>query len=399
MAQTPSADAKRSDARIVSSFDDEELGLPDTILRGIYAHGFERPSDVQQKTLLPLRDGSDMIAQARSGTGKTGSFAIAACAMIASSRTPERGDPPCVVILQHTRELCRQTARIVTELGQYAKIRVALAVGGEDTRATIRAGTDVVVGTPHKIANMSSGANASLLLAHVAMLVVDECDAILKEDLCNGFLEAMTTLLHRVPPEAQIALYSATLPAQLLHATSTFMRSPVKILMDTTSLPLEGISQTYVRVQAAARPSVLTSVMGTVPSGQTMIFCQTRSGVAEVTAVLSQWGIPCASVEGGMDAADRQEQMRLFQTGSVRVMVSTSVLARGIDVQQVNLVILYDMVTDVDTYLHCVGRCGRYGRQGTAVLLLTDYDMPALRTIEQHYDIVVQERPGCVHDA
>jgi translation initiation factor 4A len=399
MSAEPTPGGERSHARIVPSFDDDHLGLPDTILRGIYAHGFEHPSDVQQKTLLPLREGRDVIAQARSGTGKTGSFAIAACAMIASSRSPERGDPPCVVILQHTRELCRQTARIVSELGQYANIRVALAVGGENTRATIRAGADVVVGTPHKVVNMSSGANASLLLAHVAMLVIDECDAILKEDVCNGFLEAMTTLLGRVPPEAQIALYSATLPAQLLHATSTFMRSPVKILMDATSLPLEGISQSYIRVQAAARPSVLTHVMGTVCSGQTMIFCQTRSAVAEVTEVLSHWGIPSASIEGGMSAADRQEQMRLFQTGSVRVMVSTSVLARGIDVQQVNLVILYDMVTDVDTYLHCVGRCGRYGRQGTAVLLLTDYDMPALRTIEQHYDIVLQERSVCAHDA
>ena len=385
-----------SGAPLVTSFDDEQLGLPDNVLRGIYAYGFECPSEVQQKTLFPLREGQDMIAQARSGTGKTGSFAIAACAMIASSRRPEHGDPPCVVILQHTRELCRQTARVVEALGQYAKIRVALAVGGEDTRAAMRAGVDVVVGTPHKVVNMSTGSNAALCLAHVAMLVIDECDAILKEDACNGFLEAMTTLLSRVPPEAQIALYSATLPAQLLHTTSTFMRSPVRILMDTADLPLEGISQTYIHVEAAARPSVLGGVLGTVSSGQTMIFCQTRGSVAEVTTVLAQWGIACASIEGGMNANDRQEQMRLFQSGSVRVMVSTSVLARGIDVQQVNLVILYDMVADVDTYLHCVGRCGRYGRRGTAVLLLTDYDMPALRTIEQHYDIVVQQRHGCV---
>ena len=380
----------------VSSFDDEALGLPDTVLRGVYAHGFEAPSDVQRKTLMPLRDGRDLIAQARSGTGKTGSFAIAACALTARS---QRGDAPVVLVLQHTRELCRQTAAIIAALGQYAGVRVALAVGGEDSRSALRAGADVVVGTPHRVVNMSSGSARPLALGHVALLVIDECDAILKEDVSNAFLDAMTTLLGRVPPEAQIALYSATLPAQLLQATCSFMREPVRVLMDTVDLPLRGIAQSYVRVEAAERARVLLDVLGTVSSGQSMIFCQTRAGVAEVAAALAQQGVPTACVEGGMDPRERKEQMELFQRGAVRVMVSTSVLARGIDVQQVNLVVLYDMVTDVDTYLHCVGRCGRYGRQGTAVLLLAEFDMPVLRTIEQHYDIVVQERALRAHGA
>jgi len=376
-------------------FSDESLGLSDEVLRGVFAYGFERPSAVQRQVLPAIVAGRDVIAQARSGTGKTGAFAIAACEIV-HRRRPQAdqaaAQAPLVVVLQHTRELVGQTSAVFRAIGAHSGARVAPCVGGVPTAETVAelgAGCDIVVGTPGRVGDCLSRLGA-LRLDCVRLLVIDEVDEVLRDTTANSFLAVVRDVLACVPRDAQMALLSATMPQQLLDMTSKFMQDPVRLLLAAECLPLEGIQQNYIACDEGSKYGQLAQLFGGGGATQSMIFCASKDRATELCERLRADGVDAAAVHADIQSKARRDTMREFRAGQIRVLVCTELLARGIDVQQVGLVVMYDLCHTADTYLHCVGRCGRFGRQGRAVLLVNDYDLPMVRSIEQVFGITIE---------
>ena len=321
-------------------------------------------------------------------------MAIAAAQVVQLHRAAAAaGDAPLVVILQHTRELAAQTAAVVTALAQYTAARVVLCVGGTPTAksaADVAAGCDIVVATLGRLTDLVVRRN-SLRMDGVKLLVIDEVDEVLRESNSNAFLGLVQQVMAAIPPEAQVALFSATLPSQLLQTTTKFMRDPVRMLQPAKELPLRGIEQRYVAVTEDRKYDELMAVIALMPPTQTIVFCSTRERVDELALRMSADRVPCSVVHAGLDSRRRTETMAQFRAGQVRVLVCTELLARGVDVQQVGLVILYDMCNDADTYMHCVGRCGRFGRKGQAVTLANEFDLPMLRSVGQIFAATITE--------
>ena len=297
------------------------------------------------------------------------------------------------MVLCHTRELAAQTAAVLANLGEYAGARVVTVMGGTPVRAdadALRAGADIVVGTPGRLVALVD--KRMLDLGGVACFVIDEVDEVLKNAATNAFLPLVQKLLTRVGnPAMHMVMVSATLPASLRTTVQPLLRDAVEILVAPKELPLHGIDQCRLRCAWGDKLGLLTDLHVRSTEIQTMVFCATRAGVDEVAAHLGAQNFAVGALHGDMSTADRAEVMRTFRRGGLTVLVSTDVLARGIDVQQVGLVVLFDMAASVETYLHCVGRCGRFGRKGRAIVLATEGDDAQLRSVEEFYGI--QLRP------
>ena len=369
------------------------LGLSDDVVRGIYAHGLEEMSPVQVRALPPLLSGRDAIVQAQSGTGKTAAFGIAALERVARNGQGT-GDPQCLVIC-HTRELAAQTADVLKALGQYTRARVGLFIGGTPMRAsvdTLAAGCEIVVGTPGRVDGLR--ASGALALSRVAVFVIDEVDEVLRDSACNSFLPIIKSLISACPGNAQLVLVSATVSPELLAMMDGVLRDPVKLLMEQRALPLAGIRQLRLPItREDERYGALRHAQVSSSAMQSMVFCGRRDTVDAVVARLRDDGCDAAALHSGLSAAERGQVMQLFRAGQTRVLVCTDVLARGVDVQQVGLVVMYDLCAAADTYLHCVGRCGRYGRQGCAVLIVNDHEDGPLRSFQALYDFTLEPHP------
>ena len=347
-------------------------------------------SPIQQKSLRWILNGRDMIIQAQSGTGKTAAFGIGAAVHALAS---ERGRPS-VAIVCHTRELARQTHVVVRELASFSELRIGLCMGGttvrEDAEA-LAAGMDIVVGTPGRMQTLVK--RGLLRLDGLRSLVIDEVDVILRDVSSNSFLPCITDLLSACSETTQLLLVSATVPDELLAMTETVLRDPVKILVPNDALPLAGIDQAQIHVaDESQRLTVAEALRYSVVGVQVMVFCSSRDEVDAVAAHFQAMGTPVAKIHSGIEQAQRNREMREFRSGKASTMVCTDVLARGVDVQQVGLVILMHVPTAADTYLHCVGRCGRYGRQGRAVTIAAEYELAQLRSIQQLYDLELPVR-------
>lgn len=370
----------------VMSFDDEEaLGLSDAVLRGVYAAGFETPSQIQSTATPALLRGRDVLAQAPSGTGKTAAFLIAAAELcVRAAGQAARG--PRVVVLLHTRELAHQTFAVARDLTQYTDLCVELVVGGSGPAARAAPGQtpDIVVATPGKLDRLVE--RGAMSLESVALLVMDEVDEMLREVNSNAFLAVIERIVSRTPQSGHLGLFSATLPESVQNMVSSMLRDPVRVLVPAKQLTLAGIEQRVVALrESAMKMSAVLDALRSVTSAQSMVFCATRAIADQVATELKKTGAQAEALHGDLDAAARRDTMRRFREGRTSVLVCTLVLARGIDVQQVSLVVLHDIPPDAETYLHCVGRCGRYGRKGVSVALSLAYDEALLRSIERDY--------------
>jgi translation initiation factor 4A len=375
--------------QIVESFDD--LHLNDELLRGIYAYGFEKPSAIQQRAILPCIQGNDVIAQAQSGTGKTATFTISVLQSIDITK------PVCqALILAPTRELAQQIQKVVLSLGDFMKISCMACIGGTAVRddiARLRDGVQVVVGTPGRVFDMIS--NRHLAVADIKMFVLDEAD----EMLSRGFKDQIYDIFRLLPSTTQVVLLSATMPTDVLEVTKKFMRDPVRILVKKEELTLEGIRQFYVAVDKEEwKLDTLCDLYETLTITQAVIFCNTRRKVDWLTQKMLERDFTVSQLHGDMDQNGRDVIMKEFRSGSSRVLITTDILARGIDVQQVSLVINYDLPTNRENYIHRIGRGGRFGRKGVAINFVTQEDDRALRDIEQFYNTQVEEMPMNIAD-
>ncbi|KAF9353194.1 translation initiation factor eIF4A [Mortierella sp. AD094] len=367
------------------------MNLSPELLRGIYAYGFERPSTIQQRAILPVIKGHDVIAQAQSGTGKTATFSISALQKLDTNLKQCQA-----LILAPTRELAQQIQKVVIALGDFMKVQCHACIGGtvvRDDMKTLSDGVHVVVGTPGRVFDMIN--RGALKTDHMKMFILDEAD----EMLSRGFKDQIYDVFQRLPPSTQVVLLSATMPTEVMEVTTKFMRDPVRILVKKDELTLEGIKQFYVAVEKEEwKLDTLCDLYETVTITQAVIFCNTRRKVDWLTEKLTAREFTVSAMHGDMEQGQREVIMKEFRSGSSRVLIATDLLARGIDVQQVSLVINYDLPSNKENYIHRIGRGGRFGRKGVAINFVTADDTRMLREIEQFYSTQILEMPMNVAD-
>ena len=479
-----------TDADIDSNWDEttetfDAMELPEELLRGIYAYGFEKPSAIQQRAIKPTMLGRDLIAQAQSGTvsyhcirnldktttnnprewwstvnhlsslnrvildvsdksshnlcqtlglnwfvcctrailnshetcishttlslslsipkysihqsinqssqGKTATFAIGTLSTLDKSLRECQA-----LILAPTRELAQQIQKVVVALGDYMDVTIHACVGGTAVRddiRTLQAGVHIVVGTPGRVYDMIN--RRALRLEAIRQFFLDEAD----EMLSRGFKDQIYDIFKFLPESVQVCLFSATMPLDVLEVTQRFMRDPVRILVKKDELTLEGIKQFYIAVEREEwKLETLCDLYETLTITQAIIYCNTRRKVDWLQEEMQKRDFTVSCMHGDMDQRERDIIMREFRSGSSRVLITTDLLARGIDVQQVSLVINFDLPTNRENYIHRIGRSGRFGRKGVAINFLTEGDVRYLRDIEQFYTTEITEMPMDVAD-
>lgn len=371
--------------KISESFDD--MSLCDNLLRGIYAYGWEKPAPIQQRAIVPIIEGNDIVAQSQSGTGKTGAFTIASIARVKSA------NPHCQILqLSPTRELAEQSRKVMASLSSYMKISCHLCIGGTPVRNDIVAlqhGKQVVVGTPGRIYSMIE--KGVLNLKSLSLFVLDEAD----EMLSAGFKEQIYEIFQYVPNDVQVALFSATMPNDILDLSRRFLRNPVRILLKKEQVTLDGIKQYYVAVEREDfKLATLLDLYESLTINQAIIFVNSKRKAMWLKDKMTQNDFTISCIHGDLTQNERDNVMKEFRSTSSRVLISTDLLSRGIDVNTVSLVINYDLPRIKESYIHRIGRSGRYGRKGVAINFATDDDAFQLAEIEKFYQTKIDELPG-----
>ena len=368
----------------LTSWEDLDAKMP--LLRGIYAYGFEQPSPIQKKAILPLFNKRDVIAQAQSGTGKTACFTIGALQLVDVTKRAHQA-----IILSPTRELAIQTKEVVDKIGNmFPKLRTQLLVGGtsvdDDIRHLSETPPQIVIGCPGRVHDMLK--RKKLQSKDLCFLVLDEAD----EMLSSGFKDQIYNIFQFMPTSIQVALFSATLPAELHQLTSKFMRNPVELLVKVEQLTLEGIKQYYVGLENDDQKyETLKDIYGSIAISQSIIYCNSNKRVNDLYHAMQVDKFPACQLHSGMDKEERNKSYEDFKSGKYRVLISSNVTARGIDIQQVSTVINFDLPNCVHTYLHRIGRSGRWGRKGVGINFVTPRDMRTMKDIEAHYSTKINE--------
>ncbi|KNE56466.1 eukaryotic initiation factor 4A-III [Allomyces macrogynus ATCC 38327] len=375
--------------KVYSTFD--QMGLKEDLLRGIYAYNFEKPSAIQQRAIMPVIRKRDVIAQAQSGTGKTATFSIGILQNIDTAVRETQA-----LVLSPTRELAQQIQSVLLALGDYMNVQVHACIGGTTIAEDMRKldyGQHVVSGTPGRVFDMIK--RGHLRTRQLKMLVLDEADELLNQ----GFKEQIYDIYRLLPPSTQIVVVSATLPHEVLEMTTKFMTDPVRVLVKRDELTLEGIKQFFIAVEREEwKFDTLCDLYDTLTITQAVIFCNTRRKVDWLTEKMREANFTVSSMHGEMPQREREAIMNEFRQGASRVLITTDVWARGIDVQQVSLVINYDLPLNREVYLHRIGRSGRFGRKGVAINFVKNDDVRLLRDIEQYYSTQIDEMPMNVSD-
>ncbi len=367
----------------------EDLPIKPELLRGIFSNGFERPSPIQSKAILPILEKRDILAQAQSGTGKTGTFSISALATVDLSVVG-----PQVIILSPTRELSLQTSKVIEAIGSFMEgLKVQLLVGGtsidEDIRQFRESPPQILVGCPGRILDMLRRKHVEN--SYLKLMIVDEAD----EMLTKGFKDQLYDIFHFMPNDLQVALFSATMQDEIIAITDKILRNPVRILMKREALTLEGISQYFVAVDNDDQKyETLKNLYQSLSVSQCIIYCNSIKRVDDLYHAMLKENFPVCCIHRNMTKTEREKAYHDFKQGVYRVMISSDITARGFDVQQVSIVINFDVPSDVNTYLHRIGRSGRWGRKGTGINFITRYDIKKIKHIESFYQTQINELPS-----
>lgn len=367
----------------------DDLNLENNILRGIYAYGYEKPSPIQSKAIKPLILGKDIIAQAQSGTGKTATFTIGALSNINLTQNKTQ-----ILVLSPTRELTIQTARVFTTIGSMmAGLKVQVLFGGssfdEGSSFSNKNTPHVICGCPGRVFDMMRRDKISS--KDVKLIVLDEAD----EMLSSGFKDQVYNIFQNLSTNVQVALFSATLPESIFPIIKKIMRNPIRISVKREMLTLEGIRQYFIAVDDDRQKySTLKNLFSYLSVSQCIIYCNSVKRVSDLYEAMKEDDFPVCCIHSNMEKASRDDAFNDFRSGNSRVMISSNVTARGIDIQQVSIVINFDLPKCVHTYLHRIGRSGRWGRKGVGINLITRRDVPKMKEIENHYACQVNEMPS-----
>ena len=369
----------------------EDLSLKENLLRGIYSYGFEIPSAIQSKAIPVIKSTKDVIAQAQSGTGKTGAFVIGSLERV---NVEEKATQ--IIIISPTRELSKQTTEVVGELGKYLDISYMEVVGGTDIfqcRSDLDKLPQIVIGTPGRILDMIN--KRSLFTEKLVSIVFDEADEILS----YGFKDTIYNIVKCIPEKCQICLFSATMPEEVIELTNSFMQSPQSILVKKEALTLEGITQFYINIKVSDwKYEILKDLYDTISISQCIIYFNSKNKLNEVYKNLIDEDFPVSMIHGELTTDERKKTMTEFKGGQTRILLSTDLLSRGIDIQQLSLVINFDLPRTKETYIHRIGRSGRYGRKGVAINFVTERDLENLDNLKKFYNTKIEEMPQNIVD-
>ena len=367
----------------------DDLEIPSELLRGIYAYGFEKPSEIQKKSIAPILAGRDVIAQAQSGMGKTGAFSIGTLGRIDVSKPKVQA-----ILMAPTHELVKQTNSVIKALGSMLPgLRVKTLIGGtsiqEDADEIRDSCPHVIVGCAGRIHDMFR--RRYLSGRDIRIMVLDEAD----EMLSQGFQQKIHQIFQFMPQDIQVVLFSATLPPEILEITKEFMRNPIRITMEAEKLNLECITQYYIALRHDGdKYDTLKDLFSVISVNQTIIYCNSILRVTDLYKAMTDEGFSVCYIHSSMDKVERDKAFQSFRTGGFRVLISSDITARGIDVQQVSTVINFDITRCPHKYLHRIGRSGRWGRKGMAINFVTRQDTETMRRIERHYGIEIKELPA-----
>ncbi len=382
---TGESEVRKYDLKPYKSFD--KMNLPHTLLRGIYGYGFESPSDIQSLGIVPIKEGFDVLAQAQSGTGKTGTFTIGALSRIDPSLPQVQA-----LILAPVRELAQQIAYVAKQLSSHTKVKVYAATGGTPCRediAAIKNGAQLIVGTPGRIYDLMS--RGALSRQNMRILILDEADQLLADRFKDQFIEIMKL---GFPETMRVALFSATMPPNVVEFTESFLQDPVRILIPKEEVTLAGIKQYFVDCRKEDwKFEVLCDIYQQLNINTAIVYCNSRKRAEWLAQKMKENRFTLECIHGEMDVVERKKRMDDFRMGHVRVLISTDMLARGIDVQQVSLVINYEMPVQRENYIHRIGRCGRYGKKGMAINLVIEDELRAMEEIQNYYATTIVPLP------
>ena len=367
----------------------DELELNPNILRGIFSHGLEKPSPIQQKAIKPVIDGRDVIAQAQSGTGKTATFTIASLQRVDLNEHSTQ-----ILILSPTRELSSQTAKVISSIGSFMNgLKIQTLFGGssveEGSSFSNKNIPHIICGCPGRVHDLMRRDRISSKT--IKLLILDEAD----EMLSSGFKEQVYNIFQYLNSEVQVCLFSATLPDDIHFIVKKIMRNPVRICVKREQLTLEGIKQYFIAVDDDRQKYItLKNLFSFINLSHTIIYCNSIKRVQDLYEAMCEDGFPVCRIHSNMDKNQRDKSFNDFRKGITRVLISSNVTARGIDIQQVSVVINFDLAKCVHTYLHRIGRSGRWGRKGVGINFITRRDIPQLKKIEEHYSTEISEIPS-----
>lgn len=371
-------------SELMNNWDD--FDLKPELLRGIYNYGFEKPSNIQQKAIPALISGRDIIGQAQSGTGKTGTFSIGTLHNVDVSIHQTQA-----ILLAPTHELAKQSAKVISELGAMMPgLAVYTLIGGtsiqEDSADIKNNCPHIVVGTPGRTYDMIK--RGVIDTQYVRIFVLDEAD----DMLSSGFKDQIYNIFQYLPQTTQIALFSATMPDEMHELSKKFMRDPIKITMKSEQLNLDCIKQYFVALGSDAdKYHTLKMLFEFISLSQCIIYVNSVKRVCDLYDSMINEGYSVCCIHSSMTKSERAESFSNFKSGSYRVLISSDITARGIDIQQVSVVINFDIPKCVHTYLHRIGRSGRWGRKGLGINFVTRYDLSHMKVIENHYKSEIKE--------
>jgi ATP-dependent RNA helicase DeaD len=347
------------------------LKVSDQIADALADVGYAAPTPIQEQAIPPFLEGRDLVAQAKTGTGKTAAFGIPLAELIDPGRKSVQA-----IVLAPTRELAVQVAEELTRIGKYRTLRVVAIYGGQSINPQIEAlrrGVQVVVGTPGRI--MDHMSRGTLDLGQVKFAVLDEAD----EMLDVGFADAMDYILRRTPRQRQTALFCATYPVFIKRLIHRHLHNPVWVRVGAEIETVAEVDQVYYEVAQRDKESGLREILDRqVNGGQALIFCRTQIGVDRLVRSLARLNYPVYGLHGGKTQSERNTVMQAFRGGELRILVSTNVASRGIDIPSITHVINYSIPDNLEEYIHRIGRAGRMGRQGTAITLVSEWDFDML---------------------
>jgi ATP-dependent RNA helicase DeaD len=353
-----------------------DLALSEAVLRALTDVGYESPSPIQAATIPVLLSGADMLGQAQTGTGKTAAFALPALTRIDLSQ-----HEPQVLVLVPTRELALQVAEAFLKYAAHLKgFHVLPIYGGQSYQPqlnALRRGVHVVVGTPGRVIDhMNRG---TLKLSGLTLLVLDEADEMLR----MGFVDAVESILEQTPPKRQVALFSATIPAPIRRIASKHLRSPVEVTIKSKTSTATDIRQRYWMVSGMHKLDALTRILEAETFDGMLVFTRTKQSTVELAEKLEARGFAAAPLNGDIPQPQRERTIARLKAGQIDIVVATDVAARGLDVERIGHVVNYDVPYDTESYVHRVGRTGRAGRKGEAILFIAPRERNMLRAIER----------------
>jgi len=378
------------DLEFFDKFEDTELNINGDVLKGIYNYGYDKPSQIQRVAIKPIINGNDIVIQSHSGTGKTATFVIGLLHRI----DPSINKPQCIIV-SNTRELADQTQKVFLNIAKFTNIKSNLCIGG-DMQFKYYSDSikeQVIIGTPGRISDLM---NKNIIdTQHIKIIIVDEADDVLS----NSFLKQIKRIFNKIPSEAQVVLVSATIPPEMSNLFEHILKPDfTKILVKDDELTLDGIIQYYVHIDEQYKVDALMDLYKYISIGQAIVYCNKKGKADELRDILREQSFSVSVLHGDMIQKEREEIMNEFRSGKTRILITTDILARGIDIQQVSLVINYDMPKYPQTYIHRIGRSGRYGRKGTAINFVTKKEKNILHFIQKMYNTTITVLPENVSD-